>query len=83
MTTHDKSKPTEVPHDLLPVIRKSGVLTDRQFDEVRGKVLRGEYPFDPKELAERLIRDGILTDYQARRFLMNKPHGFGHNFVPR
>ena len=38
-------------------------------------MLRGEYPLDPVALAERLVDDEILTVYQARRFLSNKPHG--------
>ncbi len=76
MATTDMSKPTEgVPSDLLPVIRKSGVLSERQFEEIRSKVLAGDYPFDPQELADRLVREKILTPYQVRRFLKNKPHG--------
>jgi eukaryotic-like serine/threonine-protein kinase len=76
VATTDRSKPTEdAPPDLLPVIRKSGVLTDRQYSDVKAKVLNGEYPYDPKELAKRLVEDKILTEYQTRRFLANKPHG--------
>src|SRR6478672_8696844 len=76
VATFDKPKPTErVPLDLLPVIRESGVLTERQFSDVKAKVLGGEYPSDPNALAERLIRDKVLTEYQARRFLGNKSHG--------
>ena len=33
------------------------------------------YPLDPIELAERLVEEEILTVYQAKRFLSNKPHG--------
>jgi serine/threonine-protein kinase len=76
VATSDRSKPTEgAPVDLLPVIRKSGVLPDRLFSEVKSKVLAGQYPYEPKELAQRLVDDGILTPYQTRRFLANKPHG--------
>jgi serine/threonine protein kinase len=76
VATSEKPKRTEdVPPDLLPVIRKSGVLTERQFDELKAKVLAGDYPYDPRDLAERLVRDRVLTEYQARRFLSNKPHG--------
>lgn len=76
MATSDKSRRAEaVPLDLLPVIRRSGVLPDRQFEEVRAKVLRGDYPTDSVALAERLVRESILTDYQAQRFLRNKSHG--------
>ncbi|MBX6316495.1 MAG: serine/threonine protein kinase, partial [Isosphaeraceae bacterium] len=76
MATSESSRSTEgVPPDLLRVIRASGILSDRQFADLKAKVLRGDYPIDPVELAEHLVRDGILTRYQAGRFLKNKPHG--------
>jgi serine/threonine-protein kinase len=76
MATSDKPKAAEdVPPDLLPVIRKSGILTDRQFEELRARVLRGDLPFAARELASRLVRDNVLTEYQAKRFLSNKPYG--------
>jgi eukaryotic-like serine/threonine-protein kinase len=74
MATSDKSK-RAAPLDLLPLIRKSGVLTDKQFDEVRANVLSGDYPNDSRMLAERLVREKLLTDYQVHRFLNNKSHG--------
>jgi eukaryotic-like serine/threonine-protein kinase len=76
MATSEKPKPSHaVPLDLLPLIRRSGVLTDRQFDEIRVKVLSGDYPNDSVALAERLVQDQILTPYQTQRFLNNKAHG--------
>ena len=72
----DKPKSSnELPTDLLPVIKKSGILGDRQFDELRNRVLAGDLPFEPKLLATKLVRDKVLTEYQARRFLGNKSHG--------
>ncbi len=76
VATSDKPKPVDaVPADLLPIIRNSGALTDKQFLDVRSKVVSGEYPGESRALAQRLIRDGVLTDYQARRFLVGKSHG--------
>ena len=46
-----------VPLDLLPVIRKSGVMTDRQFAELKAKVLSGEYPSESVALADRLVKE--------------------------
>src|SRR4051794_1016701 len=70
MATFEKPRPSEhVPVDLLPVIFDSGVLNERQFADLRTKVLRGDYPGDPVALATRLVQEKILTDYQARRFL--------------
>ncbi len=76
MATSGKSRPSEgVPLDLLPVIRSAGVMTDRQFAELKAKVLKGEYPSDAAALADRLIKEGILTGYQARRLLKEKSQG--------
>jgi eukaryotic-like serine/threonine-protein kinase len=84
MATFDKPKAANaIPLDLLPVIRRSGVLPERLFDEVRAKVLRGDYPNDSRALAERLVRDKIISEYQALRFLNNKSHGLviGQRYV--
>ena len=76
MAIFERPKSTErLPADLVPVIRNSGILTERQLAEIKSRMLRGEYPLDPISLAERLVSDEILTVYQARRFLNNKPHG--------
>ena len=76
MATFERPKSKEkLPADLIPVLRSSGILGDRQLAEIRDKVLRGTYPLDPIALAERLVQDEVLTVYQARRFLNNKPHG--------
>ena len=64
-----------VPPDLLPLIRRSGILSDRQFEEISGKVSGGEYPAETRALAERLVAEGILTVFQANRLLLNKSHG--------
>ena len=76
MATFERPKSTEkLPADLIPLIRTSGILSERQLADIKARVLRGEYPLDPIALAERLVGDEILTVYQARRFLNNKPHG--------
>ena len=76
MENSGQPKSTDVPpHDMLRLIRNSGVLSDRQFEELRGKVRSGEYPRDSVALAGRLIEERILTKFQADRLLRNKAHG--------
>ena len=76
MATSERPKPSQnVPLDLLPVIRASGVLSERAFAEVRAKVLSGDYPNLSAPLADRLVKDQILSEYQAKRFLANKSYG--------
>jgi serine/threonine-protein kinase len=77
MAASDNQRSTAtVPPDLLPLIRRSGILNDRQFEEVRDKILRGEYPRDSSALAERLVAERVLTEFQSSRLLRNKAHGF-------
>jgi serine/threonine-protein kinase len=76
MKISDQPKPPEaVPLDLLALIRRSGVLSDRQFEELGAQVRTGEYPAEARALAERLVVERILTDFQANRLLRNKAHG--------
>jgi serine/threonine-protein kinase len=72
----DQRSTVAVPPDLVPLIRQSGLLSDRQLEEVRAKILRHEYPRDSPALAERLVADQLLTEFQASRLLQNKSHGF-------
>jgi serine/threonine-protein kinase len=76
MPAPDKASPDEgVPPDLLQVIRRSGILAERQLEAVRTQVKNGAYPSDPHGLAERLVQEEILTRFQANRLLQNKAHG--------
>jgi serine/threonine protein kinase len=76
MATSEPTKPSSGPPiDLLPIIRDSGVLSDRVFAEIKAKVLSGDYPYDAQALARRLVEEKLLTDYQSQRFLKNKSHG--------
>jgi serine/threonine-protein kinase len=76
METSDQMTPSEaVPADLLGVIRRSGVLGDRQFEEIDNKVRAGEYPTEAQALAECLVAERVLTEFQASRLLRNKAHG--------
>ena len=76
VATSDKPKPAEaVPADLLPIIRNSGALTEKQFLDVRSRVVAGDLPSESRALAQRLVRDGVLTEYQVKRFLGGKSHG--------
>jgi serine/threonine-protein kinase len=65
----------KVPADLLPIIHDSGVLLEFEFEKVRGRVAAGQYPSEPVALANRLVKDRILTSYQANRFLKGKSNG--------
>ena len=63
---NDREPPFAAP-EFLQNLRRSGVLPGNQCDEVEAKVAGGEYPGDPRGLAEALVRAAVLTEYQARR----------------
>jgi serine/threonine-protein kinase len=76
MPVPDQPSPDEgALSELLPLIRRSGVLADRQYEGVRASVESGKYPSSPIPLAEHLVQDGILTRWQADRLLNKKTHG--------
>ena len=62
MATFERPKSTEnVPLDLLPVMRNSGIFGEKQLAEIKSKMLQGDYPLDSVALAECLVRDQVLT----------------------
>lgn len=76
MASSERTKSGEKPPaDLLPALRDSGILNGRLLDEIRERVDRGDYPEDSKALAERLVRERVLTPFQARRLLSNRYRG--------
>jgi serine/threonine protein kinase len=63
--------------ELLQLIRKSGMVDDSKLNAYlqRRQLTRG-LPSDPRELADELVRDGVLTYFQAEQFLLGKWRGF-------
>lgn len=77
MTTspNSQSPAVSVVTDLLPNVRRSKILSERRCSEIEAKVSTGDYPTDPQLLAECLVKEDVLTEYQARRILENRPEG--------
>jgi serine/threonine protein kinase/sugar lactone lactonase YvrE len=60
--------------DLLDLVRKSGLVEDQTLDDwVRGNP---DLPAEVKELAARLVADGLVTKFHARHMLTGKYRGF-------
>src|SRR5262249_23430215 len=55
----------------LDLVRKSGVVDQQRLDACLAGA-SGELPSSPVELAALLIRDGILTHFQAEQLLQGK-----------
>ncbi|MFN4260748.1 MAG: protein kinase domain-containing protein [Gemmataceae bacterium] len=62
--------------DFVELLRKSGVLDETTLTEYLTKLRRSSFPTEVKALASALVRDGLLTHFQARQLLIGKWMGF-------
>lgn len=60
------------PPEFLSAMERAGVLPDAQWREVRERFGDGSGLSDSLALAKRLIKDGLITEFQARRLLKGK-----------
>jgi serine/threonine protein kinase len=65
------------PDEFVRLVRKSGVVDEARLAAYlhRREAGRG-LPADVRDLADDLVRDGVLTNFQAEQFLLGKWRGF-------
>jgi serine/threonine protein kinase len=70
------SVPTSV-EELIALIRKSGMVDESALNSYLHRRQSGRgLPADPRQAAEAMAADGVLTDFQAEQFLLGKWRGF-------
>jgi serine/threonine-protein kinase len=57
-------------------LRRSNLIDRGQLDQIIGEYLQKNPGAEPPSLAEYLVTQGILTDFQAERLLQGKTQGF-------
>lgn len=63
--------------ELLALIRKSGMIDDGKLTGwLSRRGLGRGVPSDPREAADCMIADGVITNFQAEQFLLGKWRGF-------
>jgi serine/threonine protein kinase len=63
--------------DLLKLIRKSGMIDEPRLDAYVERLrLSGPVPTDVRKLAGRMVKDGLVTYFQAEQFMLGKWRGF-------
>jgi serine/threonine protein kinase len=63
--------------ELLQLIRKSGMIEEQKLTGyLQRRHVDGGLPSDPKPATDHMIRDGLLTSFQAEQFLLGKWRGF-------
>src|SRR5437879_5283633 len=59
--------------ELLDLLRKSGVQEDKKIDAFLDKLrAAAALPGEPAKLAGCMVRDGLLTNFQAEQLLLGK-----------
>ncbi len=59
----------------LQAIRGSSILSERHSAKLEAHLAQGENSAEPAERASRLVKDGVLTEYQARQILKGNAEG--------
>jgi eukaryotic-like serine/threonine-protein kinase len=75
LPSNETNTTTDASPSFAEALRKSSILSERQLEKLDAILAEGEYPLEPAELAARLVKDGILTEYQARQVQKGKPQG--------
>jgi putative heme-binding domain-containing protein len=73
-------------NDFLDVVRKSKQIDPTRLDACLSKHSDRTLPAEPKRLAALLIREGLITTFQAEQFLQGKYKGFhlgGYRLIDR
>jgi serine/threonine protein kinase len=64
--------PTTAP-ELVELVRKSGVVEPKRLDAYLEQLTAaGAMPAEPAKLAGLMVRDGVVTHFQAEQFMMGK-----------
>jgi serine/threonine protein kinase len=59
--------------ELLELVRKSGVQDDKRLDAYLDKLrAASNFPAEPNKLASLMVRDGLLTHFQAENLMLGK-----------
>jgi serine/threonine protein kinase len=59
--------------ELIDLAKKSGVVEEKRLEAILGKLRAGNaFPSEPGKLAGILVRDGVLTHFQAEQFLQGR-----------
>jgi eukaryotic-like serine/threonine-protein kinase len=75
MPSDESAARTATSSDLIGMIRDSSILSDRQLEKLDRHLSIGELPDEPTELAARLVKEKILTPYQAHHLVRGRSQG--------
>ena len=62
--------------ELVDLVRRSGLIDPRRLDNVLGQTANDDAQVTPRQVANRLVAAGLITQFQAEQFLLGKWRGF-------
>ncbi|MFO0936457.1 MAG: serine/threonine-protein kinase [Gemmataceae bacterium] len=63
--------------ELLALVRKSGMVDEQKLNAYLNQREMGRgLPADPRDAADSLVNDGLITNFQAEQYLLGKWRGF-------
>jgi len=68
--------PPKSPDVFFNLVEESGLVEQVDLVRLLKQVAESKEPTDPKSVALRFVRDGLLTRFQANQLLLGKPKGF-------
>jgi serine/threonine protein kinase len=69
---NESNTTTDAMTSFLDEIRSSSILAERQVEKLEAYTAEEGFPTERAEIAARLVKDGVLTQYQARTILKGK-----------
>ena len=60
---------------LVEAVRSSSILSERQLEKLEAIMAEADHPTEPAELADRLVKERMLTEYQAKQTLKGRSQG--------
>src|SRR4051812_14321675 len=72
---NDSGTRTAALSGFLQAIRSSSILSEPQLEKLEADVAEEGYVVEPPELASRLVKERVLTEFQARQILKGKTQG--------
>ena len=72
---NDSTTTTKAGSGALNAVRSAGILSERQLEKLESDFAEGQHPSEPDELFSRLVKDKVLTEFQAHQIQKGRSEG--------
>jgi serine/threonine-protein kinase len=72
---NESTTATNAGSGVLSAVRSTGILTERQLEKLESDLADGQHSSEPGELFSRLVKDKVLTEFQAHQIQKGRAEG--------